>query len=229
MGNICGSNWLHENEECNKCAPSYTLINQNCILKCGFGETRQKDYKCTAPWYVVTLKYVGYVGATLSALALMYKISIFIRLKRSGKLRKDLGFVRGFIAVIAYSGKGDHVVNNEGNIDNNRVPLLSEDCDKDKNLLEMSARSSFAEFLDTAGLRDYETNFVKYGIKSTKDLDGIVPEDLEDVGLSRFEQRKFRNSKQKRDRLSKEDITVGNVTLTDEDPSMEEGYTITYE
>ena len=101
-----------------------------------------------------------------------------MKLKRNGKLRKDLGFVKGFLAVIAYGGKGDHIVSTKNTMEEN---LLGEEerISDDDDMLEMpTVRESFSEILDTAGLSKYKTKFAKHGIQSTSHLDDIIEEDL---------------------------------------------------
>ena len=40
----------------------------------------------------------------------------------------------------------------------------------------------------------YKTKFAKHGIKSTKHLDDIIEEDLEELGLSGFQRRQFKKA-----------------------------------
>ena len=153
----------------------------------------QQDCTCKLHTPLGILDYIGYAAATLSACALIYKLYIFITLKRNGKLRKDLGFVKGFLAVIAYGGKGDHIIVSN---DNNTMEenLLGEEdrVGDDDDMLEMpTVRESFSEILDTAGLSKYKTKFAKHGIQSTSHLDDILEEDLEELGLSGFQRRQF--------------------------------------
>ena len=82
---ICTSPWLKFNGECTSCEPEYDKINGDCLEKCAGNEIRrEKDNKCTVYLYVTILRYIGYVGGSLSACALLYKFYIFIKLKRSG-------------------------------------------------------------------------------------------------------------------------------------------------
>ena len=193
---ICTSPWLKFNGECTSCEPEYDKINGNCLEKCAGNEfRREKDNKCTVYLYVTILRYIGYVGGSLSACALLYKFYIFIKLKRNGKLRKDLGFVKGFLAVIAYGGKGDHIiVSNDDNNNTMEENLLGEEerISDDDDMLEMpTVRESFSEILNTAGLSKYKSKFAKHGIQSTSHLDDIIEEDLEELGLSGFQRRQF--------------------------------------
>ena len=194
---ICTSPWLKFNGECTSCEPEYDKINGNCLEKCAGNEfRREKDNKCTVYLYVTILRYIGYVGASLSACALLYKFYIFIKLKRNGKLRKDLGVVKGFLAVIVYGGKGDHIIvpNDDNTMEEN---LLGEEerISDDDDMLEMpTVRESFSEILNTAGLSKYKPKFAKHGIQSTSHLDDIVEEDLEELGLSGFQRRQFKKA-----------------------------------
>ena len=115
-------------------------------------------------------------------------------MKRNGKLRKDLGCLKGFLAVIAYGGKGDHIiVLNDNTIEENL--LGEEERISDDDMLEMpTVRESFSEILDTAGLSKYKTKFAKHGIQSTSQLDDIKEEDLEELGLSGFQRRQFKKA-----------------------------------
>ena len=135
-------------------------------------------------------------------------------------MRKDLGFVKGFLAVIAYGGKGDHIIVSN---DNNTMEenLLGEEdrVGDDDDMLEMpTVRESFSEILDTAGLSKYKPKFAKHGIQSTSHLDDIIEEDLEELGLSGFQRRQFKkavtNVKKKKKMQQNED---NNSTMTKDD------------
>ena len=114
----CGIQWSKKNGQCNTCdIKRYKSCKGKCYQKCDRGKfLSQQDCSCKLHTPLVILDYIGYAAATLSACALIYKLYIFITLKRNGKLRKDLGFVKGFLAVIAYGGKGDHIIVSNDNL-----------------------------------------------------------------------------------------------------------------
>ena len=92
-------------------------------------------------------------------------------------------------------------------------------ADDDEDMLEMpTVRESFSEILNTAGLSKYKSKFAKHGIQSTSHLDDIVEEDLEELGLSGFQQRQFKkavtNVKKKKKMQQNDD---NNSTMTKDD------------
>ena len=81
------------------------------------------------------------------------------------------------MAVIAYSGKGAHIVKHNDDLGETLIN------NRRNSTIEMpEVRELFLEILDTAGWSKYKTKFAKYGIKSTKHLNDIVEEDLEELG-----------------------------------------------
>ncbi len=195
---VCDSvKWSTKNGLCNKCND----IN-------GF---TKRDGICKVKIYILVLRYIGVISGFLGACALIYKLHIFITLKRNGKLRKDLGCLKGLLAVIAYGGKGDHIIVSNDNSTMEENLLVEEERISDDDMLEMpTVRESFSEILDTAGLSEYKNKFAKYGIKSTKYLNDIVEEDLEELGLSGFQRRQFKKAVTKKAKKKERGKTQSN-------------------
>ena len=130
--------------------------------------------------------------------------------------------MKGFLAVIAYGGKGDHIIVSNDDINNTmEESLLGEEerISDDDDMLEMpTVRESFSEILNTAGLSKYKPKFAKHGIQSTSHLDDIIEEDLEELGLSGFQRRQFKkavtNVKKKKKMQQNDD---NNSTMTNDD------------
>ena len=55
----------------------------------------------------------------------------------------------------------------------------------------MAIRPSVSKVLDKANLKQYENRFTSAGITSTSDLVDADAEDLEELGLSKFQRKKL--------------------------------------
>ena len=60
--------------------------------------------------------------------------------------------------------------------------------------VEMAPRPSVCAVLESADLKQYEKRFSMMGVVRSSDLLDVDDEDLEDLGLSRFQRKKLRRA-----------------------------------
>ena len=106
-----------------------------------------------------------------------------------GKIKKDIGCFKGFLSVLAYGGKGAHIVEEKRKWTANPIANIEAEDG-----VEMAPRPSVCAVLESADLKHYEKSFSRMGIVRSSDLQDVDDEDLEDLGLSRFQRKKLRRA-----------------------------------
>ena len=125
----------------------------------------------------------------MSACALVFKLSLYINLRCKGKIKKDIGCFKGFLSVLAYGGKGAHIVEEKRKWTANPIANIEAEDG-----VEMAPRPSVCAVLESADLKQYEKRFSMMGVVRSSDLLDVDDEDLEDLGLSRLQKKKLRRA-----------------------------------
>jgi len=195
---LCGIKWSNTNGKCNSCSDQFqfVLATKECLEYCKPGFTRDEDDgKCKELVLHIIFRWAGYIVGIISAAALIYKMHLYLSLKRHGKLKNELSVFQGIFAVIAYGSTGNHIVNTNhdemGGLDQG---LLHEE--RRQNVIEM--RGSICEFLDEADLGEFRPHFSQLGVNSTADLELVDDDDLEGIGIPLIQRKKFKFAKEKR-------------------------------
>ena len=115
---------------------------------------------------------------------MVFKLSLYINLRCKGKIKKDIGCFKGFLSVLAYGGKGAHIVEEKRKWTANPIANIEAEDG-----VEMAPRPSVCAVLESADLKQYEKRFSMMGIVRSSDLLDVDDEDLEDLGLSRFQKK----------------------------------------
>ena len=138
------------------------------------------------------MKVTGILTGCASGLALLYKIFLFIKLSKNGRLKLQYRNISGFGMVLAYGAKGAHV-HEDGEQNTGYAPLLGDDPApvprRENSTIEMGRRDSMTNCLENAGLERFADHFSKLGVHSTSDLKYLDENAMESVGIQ-FIQRK---------------------------------------
>ena len=116
---ICPSEWNNLDGRCSSCKSNYepwppSAPNQ-CLVACTEGNERDENGLCAKPLWELVMKVLGIITGLLSVLILVYKIGIYIKVRKNGMLKSEYTgscskSTHGFFKVLAYGSDGNHIV-----------------------------------------------------------------------------------------------------------------------
>jgi hypothetical protein len=188
--NQCAAQWSSADGKCNSCAHGYKMTSGGCVIlpSCSVGYFLSPATKVCQPNLLTSIFYwVGIIVTVASVITLVVKAHLFAKLKRSGKLNPDMNLFRVFFSVVAFGENGSHVI--DGN--ESSAALLNSN-DRGVSFVEMGhRRASMDSFLEGANLSHIANRMEKEGIRGTEDLLQVSHDDLEQIGLPKFDQKRF--------------------------------------
>ena len=117
----CSPEWNNNDGRCSSCKASHDpwppSAPEECLEACTEGNVREETGLCGKPLWESILKVVAIISGIVSGLVLVYKIGIFVKLRKNGMLKPEytrgcMNSASGFLKVLAYGTRGDHVINN---------------------------------------------------------------------------------------------------------------------
>ena len=153
------------------------------------------------------MKVTGILTGCASGLALLYKIFLFFKLSKNGRLKLEYRNISGLGMVLAYGAKGAHV-HEDGEQNTGYAPLLGDDPApvprRENSTIEMGRRDSMTNFLENAGLERFADHFSKLGVHSTSDLKYLDENALESVGIQRIQRKRILEAVQQQEEEQEE-------------------------